>query len=396
LNKEKQKSYSRYFLLGTALGFLLCTGIGQMLTTSPLAVPSFIRFHEYINPNGGFYLTYNEMLAQARKTMDEKPGRKLLIIGGDSVFYGEGQSIEHCWTIDLQEELDKLYPGQYAVLNLALPGTKVFEAGNWVYEKLKREGKDVLLVTNAMPSTVFEPSGTIPLHYMFFDAVERGALDNFAERLSFAEKHKEWSLFQDDSHGESLKLRALFNHYLAAEELWTRFTYYVMGNYYHRSTAAASLLPRRLFKDPFIDRPTFDRTDVEKLDHGISQVRKFLAGITALYEGGKASEYEQFFWRRLRGCTQCAVPASSRDSIIVAITAINPLFIDELSAREKADYLHIKKLWRENFERCGFKTIELNETLASENYVDFDHLNPAGGKLMAKELAARLRDKSND
>ncbi len=107
------------------LGFLLSTAAGAYITGKPLPLSNFVRFHEYINPNGGFYLTYNQMLAQARLLLADKPGKPLLIIGGDSVFYGEGQSSEHCWTKYLQQELGD----DYAVINLALPVTKVFESG---------------------------------------------------------------------------------------------------------------------------------------------------------------------------------------------------------------------------------------------------------------------------
>jgi len=384
----EKKSYSKYFLLGTMLGFLLSTAAGAYITGKPLPLSNFVRFHEYINPNGGFYLTYNQMLAQARLLLADKPGKPLLIIGGDSVFYGEGQSSEHCWTKYLQQELGD----DYAVINLALPGTKVFEAGYWVYEKLLSEGQNVFLLTDAMPSTVFEPSGTTPLHYMYFDARERGMLLPYAARETFSRQHREWTLFKDEGHQENLELRAKLNHYLGVEELWTQFTYSVAGNYFHRTTEFRSLLPRRLFQDPFEDRPPFEASDNEKLEHGTNIVKRFMAGITALYEKGPPSEYEQFFWRRLSGCTQASVPPNARNNLIVCVTAINPLFIDELNEREKKEYRHIKELWLENFTRQGFQTWSLNDKLAPEHYVDFDHLSVEGGKAMATELAKRLKE----
>lgn len=379
----KSGYYSRMYLLGTCIGFILCTAIGATLTRAPLPITDFKRFFEYINPNGGFYLTYNEILAQARDKLARSKGRPLVIIGGDSVFFGEGQSSDSLWS----EELAKQLGDQYAVINLALPGTKVFEAGYWVYEKLKSEGAPVILVTTAMPSTVFEPSGTIPLHYMYFDAVERKCLSDFEERDLFSLRHNEWTLFKDGEHREIFKQRSIINHYLACEELWTRFTYSVLGNYYHRTTAYRSLEPRVCFKDPLIDRPAFDPIDTEKLDQGTNIIRRYMAGITSLYEPQVKEETQQFFWRRLAGCTKASVPANYKSQIIVCVTALNPLFLDELTVSERTKYDRIKALWLKNFREHGFYTVELNNELKADSYIDFDHLTKSGGKAMATTLA---------
>lgn len=382
------KNYSRVFLAGALLGFLACTAGGAIIKDMPIPVANFARFHEFINPNGGFYLTYSQMLAQARQALKEHPDRPLVIIGGDSVFYGEGQSSENVWTKYLQQELGD----KYTVINLALPGTKVFEAGYWVYEKLYSEGAPVVLITDALPSTVFEPTGSIPMHYMYFDARERNALQPYPKREEFAIKNKQWTLFKDPAHAEKYSLRAMFNHYLNAEELWTHFTYSIAGTFYHRTTMYNSLLPRRDFKDPFADRPPFDGSDVEKLDQGVGQVKHFMHGIIDLYEADKKTEYDQFFWRRLEACTDCAVPQAMRPNIAVCVTEINPLFIDELQPSEKIQYFHLKRMWVKNFERAGFTTWVLNENLSSKKYVDFDHLGVDGGKAMARDLATKIKD----
>jgi hypothetical protein len=383
----KNGYYSRMYLLGTLAGFIICTTLGAALTTVRLPIADFKRFFEYINPNGGFYLTYNEILAQAREKLAQSKGRTLVIIGGDSVFFGEGQSTGSLWT----EELAKQLGDQYAVINLALPGTKVFEAGYWVYEKLKAEGEPVILVTTAMPSTVFEPSGTIPVHYMYFDAVERKCLGDYDERDLFSLRHSEWTLFKDGEHRDTLKLRSIFNHYLSCEELWTRFTYSIMGNYYHRNTAYRSLEPRSWFKDPLVDRPAFDPIDTEKLDQGTNIIRHYMAGITSLYEPQIKEETQQFFWRRLAGCTKASVPDNCKSQIMVCVTALNPLFLDELTASERAKYDRIKSLWLKNFREHGFYTVELNNELKPDCYIDFDHLTPSGGKAMASTLAPLIK-----
>ncbi|MBK9769482.1 MAG: hypothetical protein IPP57_01390 [Candidatus Obscuribacter sp.] len=97
----KNGYYSRMYLLGTLAGFIICTTLGAALTTVRLPIADFKRFFEYINPNGGFYLTYNEILAQAREKLAQSKGRTLVIIGGDSVFFGEGQSTGSLWTEEL-------------------------------------------------------------------------------------------------------------------------------------------------------------------------------------------------------------------------------------------------------------------------------------------------------
>lgn len=387
-SKSKNKSFTRQFLLGVTMGFLACTAAGAMLSSHRIPVANFTRFHEFINPNGGFYLTYSQMLAEARQALADNPNKPLVIIGGDSVFYGEGQSSKNVWTKYLQQELGD----KYTVINLALPGTKVFEAGYWVYEKLYSEGAPVVLITDALPSTVFEPTGSIPMHYMYFDARERNGLQPYEKREEFAVKNKQWTLFKDPAHVEKYSLRAKFNHYLNAEELWTHFTYSIAGTFYHRTTMYNSLLPRKDFGDPFADRPPFNGSDAEKLDLGVGQVRHFMHGIVDLYEADKKTEYDQFFWKRLEACTDCSVPQAMRPNIAVCVTEINPLFINDLKEKEKEQYFHLKKMWVENFERAGFTTWLLNEKLGTENYVDFDHLSVDGGKTMAKDLAVRIKD----
>ena len=141
-----------------------------------------------------------------------------------------------------------------------------------------------------------------------------------------------------------------------------------------------------------MDRPAFDPIDTEKLDQGTNIIRHYMAGITSLYEPQIKEETQQFFWRRLAGCTKASVPDNCKSQIMVCVTALNPLFLDELTASERAKYDRIKSLWLKNFREHGFYTVELNNELKADCYIDFDHLTPAGGKAMASTLTPLIKN----
>jgi hypothetical protein len=380
----------KLYLIGLFTGFIFCTGLGHLIAGQRLPIPDFARFYYYVNPDGGFYPTFRQLLAQAQATEEQDRQATLVIVGGDSVFFGEGQSAKDIWTKYLEAELNKVPGKKYKVVNLAMPGMKAFEAGFWVFEHLHRKmpkGK-VLFVTNALPINFIEPIGTRPAAYLYHQARVGGFIPAVKERENYVQKHADLTV-ADASDQETFFLQAWINHLFADEELWTRFTYSVMGSYYHRSTDYKSLLPRRLFKDPEVNRSAFAGIGCEHLEIGVQGIIRWIDALD--YPVLKHKRQERLiFFDRLKYASLASVDEELRGDTLVFVSSISPFYLSQMGERYRSEYVKVKRDWISVLKQCGFRASALNETLKEDDYVDYDHLTVSGGKAMACAVAAEI------
>ena len=156
------------FLVAIPLGFALAVWLGREAAT--YAKPDkFVRFHQGIAPESLFYPPFStlENLALARWS----PGRTLVIIGGNSILNGVGQSDKNLWSRRLQEELGE----RYVVVNLSFRGALPCEAGALVAESLIKRGLPVVLISNTAPGTVGRVAGGA-YGYLYYNGLAHNRL----------------------------------------------------------------------------------------------------------------------------------------------------------------------------------------------------------------------------
>src|ERR1700738_575975 len=142
------------FFTGLAIGLIGVSWLGATVS-SPYLVQSFVRFHQRINVEGGYFPTARQIrsILEARA---EQPPRVFVIVAGSSVFHGVGQQASLIWTRFLQEHLGP----QFRVINFAQRAGSTADFGNIAAELLLQRSQPVIFVGDASPNSLAAPLET--------------------------------------------------------------------------------------------------------------------------------------------------------------------------------------------------------------------------------------------
>src|SRR5262249_49239454 len=212
--------------------------------------------------------TTSQMLAIVRNQAAHD--KILVVIAGGSLSWGFGQSPSRLWSDRLQENLGD----SYAVVNLAMNGHGAFESGYVAFEKLRHEYKRAIFVTSGTPIIPLErtqlriPRGA----YLFYDALFKGYLDAFPERLRppVAAKFRN-KLFKGDQEQEAVFAGAL-DSVCRFQDLWTSVAYSYFSTIWTRQTRENIWRPRKEFADSHCDRwhkTTINRAIMKQAKHDV-------------------------------------------------------------------------------------------------------------------------------
>jgi len=163
------------FVLGLAGALITLSLLGWWLGRRD-QYPHFTRFFPAISPEVSYYPTVAEMGAIVRARC--RPDQVLVIVGGNSIFYGSGQPPELMWTRRLQE----LLGDRYCVVNLAFRGATASDGAAVVAEVLRREFPHQIYVANVGTLQAINPLGSIPYRFIFWEAYYKGELVTYAPR----------------------------------------------------------------------------------------------------------------------------------------------------------------------------------------------------------------------
>src|SRR5262249_23371102 len=157
------------FLTGFAAGLSVCVLLGHVVGNMNI-YPDFVRFNQYLNALTVYFPTASEVraLVKARCPVD----RVLVVVGGNSVFYGAGQRAEEIWTSSLQAKLGD----GFCVVNLAVPRSLIGDFGAVTVNMLWRDYPRALLVDSTLAAVCGPPDGDPFYRYLYWDAYWKGLL----------------------------------------------------------------------------------------------------------------------------------------------------------------------------------------------------------------------------
>src|SRR4029077_411188 len=128
-----------WVFFGIVVGFALMVLAGRWAGKQNLFA-GYERSDIWISPEGYFYPSLNNLTELVTHVAD---GKKILVlVGGDSVLVGVGQSKEQVWT----QELRRLLGPDFQVLNLAFRGAGPMEMGAIVAEVLSKKYSRLIYV----------------------------------------------------------------------------------------------------------------------------------------------------------------------------------------------------------------------------------------------------------
>jgi hypothetical protein len=376
----------RALLVGAACAFLACCLAGARLSRESPFV-GFERFGRLLSAEALFYPTARQVRALGRDCL---PAEKVaVVVGGNSIMHGVGQSSAGLWTKALQAELGD----GYRVLNLALPAAGPGEFGAAAAEVLARDHPRLLFLASVSSAGVpVEPDGTT-YRYFFWDAHARGLLLADERREAWVREVCEGR--KDDAAFAELRRQMGVDRCTYSRDLWGRLAYTRCGTVWApvleyavwHGRGRPFWAPRQRCELPEGGPPPMAARYPAALEalnmatvRGWSGYGPLFAGENAVWPAG------------LRAC----FPAPCRARTLLAVLPDSPYYVGRLTAEEQARYWEVQRLAVAGLRRAGFATVEAGRGYGVEDFNDRCHLSEAGGRRLAAELAPPLRQLAKD
>jgi len=370
------------FLVAIPLGFALAVWLGR--DAARYAKPDkFVRFHPGIAPESLFYPPFStlENLALARWS----PGRTLVIIGGNSILNGVGQSDQNLWSRRLQEELGE----RYVVVNLSFRGALPCEAGALVAETLIKRGLPVILISSTAPATVGRVAGGT-YGYLYYEAQAHNRLIHHPARDANLAAWEETATPSVREQQAELRRAAALDSWFHFQALWHHIGYRYGFTTWTQVTRNRFWRPRDTILDEGTDARPLDDRFREQLDAELTITRAFSAGL--------AESTGPLSWRaytpqtRLTGeLIDAMFPPAVRARTIMLLNQNAPYYRSRLSPAERSrdDFVFAtyEQVWRDRGVVCH----SVGANFTDEDYADRTHLAPSGGRKLAQLLAEYIR-----
>lgn len=367
-------------LLGIFAGFALAVREGLRTEAHGQPPPGFTRLHQPLSPEAAFYPPRSmlENLALSRW----RPGQTIVVIGGNSVLHGVGQSAASLWSLRLQDLLGE----KYLVLNLAFRGAHPAEGGAIVAESLLKRGLPVLYVANSAVGPVARPyEGAY--QYLFWDARARESLlpnpARTAEldlRLAHAPNRAELAT-QD--------FKARLDRRLHYSALWHDVGQRGFSTVWTEVTRGHFWWPRARFPDAEPDAPPLAQRYSGPLDLELVNTR----GASATF----AEPDGQGGWRLTPGPLHQAeidlaevFPAALRPRTLILLSQPSPYYLDQLTPDERARHRFAFAAYEEVWRRHGIACVTAGTDFTAADYLDRIHLSPTGGHKLAELVAQEI------
>lgn len=385
---EQSQSWfrGRVFLVGLALGVLASAILGRVVSASSYH-RDFTRFHARISPEAHYYPTLEEMRSIVRAKC--RPDQVLVIVGGNSIFYGVGQPVGKIWTEELQRRLGP----EYCVVNLALRGAVCTDGGAIIAESLRDEFPRQIYVANTSPFATPPPFGIEPYRYLFREAWARGLLLDFAPRAAAwkdfnrreigpGERTEKWSLGMLD---RGLRFRDLWN--------WVGYNWLFTIENPHTPKWPQSMWPRGRFRDEEGDfelTPTVRRFPREVREAEMLIVRGFSAAHSVRTVEGKwavkPASREAFMVD-----ARAAVPDILKPRTLIVLSRNSPNYLALLDADEAARDEFVYREAEEAWRAAGYRATDYGPGFTIDDFGDRTHLSASGGRKLARWLAPQIQ-----
>jgi hypothetical protein len=399
---------ARTVLLGAVLGFGLLCVLGRQAAREN-HFQNFVRFMRWTAPDTKFYPTVGEMMAIIRAKT--KPGQILVVVGGNSVLRGVGQSAAQVWTKVLQDELGD----GYSVVNLAFDASGITDGAAVAAEALRKEYPRQIYIANAAPGQPPAPDGTGVYRFVFWEARAKGLLiDDPVRNAAIVASNKNPAV-RDPAPSvgpglQELQIHSYLDHLFYYRDFWTTVTYErfntVWGAYSPGPTSF--LRARKMYTDPGDDRTKVslaDRYIPANLDAEMINVRgcsEFAYGIvdaTGFHEQkdpatGQWTLYQPT-WTNFTEGIKGAMPAELKKRTLILMSRSSPYYLKKLTPdeqeRDTLAYDHAVEMWKAG----GYDSM----TYGGMDFTDFDyndrtHLTALGGNKLAHAVSAKVRDMS--
>jgi hypothetical protein len=367
------------FFIGVFIGFALCVAAGFSVARHNI-YQSFDRFHTFLNPTSFYYPTVSQMVALVEAKA--RPEQTIVIIGGNSIFYGLGQNVEDLWT----KRLQTLLGPDYAVFNFALPQALPFEGAYWPAEALLKKHRKVIYATVALPGLVGTAYGSSVYGYAFWDAQGKHLIFHDKNRDEATQKEIATLPEKEQTRLLELKLRSFLDSLFYFEDLWTAVGYHSVFTVWSDNTSKEPFKPRKAYVSERYEAQPLEKRFKAEIDN--FSVRHY----NRSYFDVNSSKPRASYWAKAFDDMQHLAPSSYRKNAIVFVATHSPTMLDRLNDVEKQRELLASKLSVETWKKAGYESDTFRGALVSEDFMDSRHLLASGGKKIADRVAAKIAE----
>ncbi len=371
----------RYFFIGVIVGFALCS-IAGFIVSQKARFNHFVRFFSYMSPTVDYYPTASELVATAKHDVD--PNKILVLIGGSSVFRGDGQNEDELWS----QKLQVILGNQYKVLNYGFNGARFPAFSGVAFRMLSERFPRIIFVSTCeFLGDKKQIDGGDFYGYLFWDAYYKGLFHpDKSEKQKISTLRKQ-QIFTEK--GSEVHFMSFLDSFFYFRNLWNWVGYRFFFTVWNRNAYPATFQARRLFYDAKLDNKALVETarkNQQRFEREVSDLLKtaFTKKVDLSRrhyfkkEAEKVSMNYDIFESRYRANTLCVL-ATENPRHFSALPKI------EQQAHEIAvnDTLSIIK----SLGYYGVKTKDLQ----SDDYVDIEHFVATGGDKIAAQIAPLIK-----
>ncbi len=344
----------------------------------------FLRFHPGISPDTIYYPPFAMLEKLALEHW--KPGKTLVLIGGNSILNGVGQPASDLWSVHLQEVLGP----DYVVVNLAFRGSFAAEGSAIVAESLIKRGYPVLLVANTSPGAGTGRAVGSVYGYYYWQAHAQGLLFDYAAR------DKDLEDFLRDRPKiprEQLKeerLAGKLEHYLRFQSLWHAVAYNQVFTVWNSVSRDHPWQRRNVWVDAETPPRPLEERFLQNLENEMNIVRSFTERPADGSQDGKWKLNER--WRgNINGNISSSFPPALRARTLMVLSQNAPFYRSRLTPseleRDNIVFDACAKVW----ESVGVSTLVCGADFENIDFVDRTHLTQSGGRKLAELVAEKVK-----
>ena len=362
-------------LMSMLLTIWLCSVVGKLFSER-VYFSEFERLTRGLCLETSFPATFNQILNTVQK--EHKPKTRLVLIGGDSVFFGQGQSESKYFSKRLAQFLGP----DYSVVNLAMRGGKTFELAYWVLESLSKKDSDTILVTNSNFAYPGYPDGQSVYSYFFSDAQQKGFLRTYEKRDAFLKKSKDMDYVSEQ------KIWQRLDKYLYFRDFWSTLQYELFFTIWSYEPTRLWFEPRKNYKETFGGHET-QPASTKEYKEWVHELQSRLNVVT-FKDDQKGYVLKNEFWKDASTLVDATVMPDLRNRIYVCTLPFSRYEKEKagLLDQKRSDMVDAEtvKLYRD----LGFKSVYIGE-LDNDDHADLEHFTDSGAEKVATLLAKEIK-----
>lgn len=341
----------------------------------------FLRFFSYISPAIDYYPTANELLVTAKQNVSKD--KILVLIGGSSIFRGDGQNSDDLWSVRLQE----LLGDKYTVLNYASNGAGFASFGGAAYRVLKEYYPKIIFVSTCSYAEDKEIEGNYIYKYVFWDAYYKGLFHpNIFEQKQITQLRKKEMLSKE---GMELHIISFLDSLFYFRNLWNWVTYHIGYTVWNNLVREGPFMARRKFIDIKYDNLALANEIGRKR---FPEEVKMISNDAHLQQNVdlSAHRYTTIKEQQLRQQYADLFAPNDRANILCFFPTYNPRLIAALSSDDQKAYKILIKETGSIVESLGYNIMH-NKNLVPDDYVDLMHYLASGGNKIAERITPKIK-----